>query len=133
MGLSRLADCIYKGRGTRPGRTQARRMWKEAAESGEVLSMIALGDDCAARGETGRALIWYRKAREAAARMPDIEYTPQVCLRMAQTETRYTSRKKGAGACGRSKAGLCPSGPGTGAGRGPVAGRGGTAHPGADR
>ena len=67
---------------------------KEAAESGEVLSMIALGDDCAARGETGRALIWYRKAREAAARMPDIEYTPQVCLRMAQTETRYTSRKK---------------------------------------
>ena len=26
--------------------------------------------------------------------MPDIEYTPQVCLRMAQTETRYTSRKK---------------------------------------
>ena len=94
MGLSRLADCIYKGRGTRPGRTQARRMWKEAAESGEVLSMIALGDDCAARGETGRALIWYRKAREAAARMPDIEYTPQVCLRMAQTETRYTSRKK---------------------------------------
>ena len=94
MGLSRLADCIYKGRGTRPGRTQARRMWKEAAESGEVLSMIALGDDCAARGETGRALIWYRKAREAAAHMPDIEYTPQVCLRMAQTETRYTSRKK---------------------------------------
>ena len=94
MGLSRLADCIYKGRGTRPGRTQARRMWKEAAESGDVLSMIALGDDCAARGETGRALIWYRKAREAAAHMPDIEYTPQVCLRIAQTETRYTSRKK---------------------------------------
>ena len=56
--------------------------------------MIALGDDCAARGETGRALIWYRKAREAAAHMPDIEYTPQVCLRVAQTETRYTSRKK---------------------------------------
>ena len=26
--------------------------------------------------------------------MPDIEYTPQVCLRVAQTETRYTSRKK---------------------------------------
>ena len=106
MGLSRLADCIYKGRGTRPGRTQARRMWKEAAESGEVLSMIALGDDCAVRGETGRALIWYRKAREAAARMPDIEYTPQVCLRMAQTETRYTSRKKALALAAEAKQGF---------------------------
>ena len=108
-------------------------MWKEAAESGEILSMIALGDDCAARGETGRALIWYRKAREAAARMPDIEYTPQVCLRMAQTETRYTSRKKALALAAEARQGFAHHGPGTGAGRGPVAGRGGPAHPGADR
>ncbi len=94
MGLSLLADCIYKGRGTRTNRAKARRMWKEAADSGEILSNIALGDDCAARGDNGRALSGYRRAREAAAHMPDIEYTPQVCLRVAQTETRYTSRKK---------------------------------------
>ena len=57
--------------------------------------MLGLGDDCAARKDgAGKALIYYRRARQAAERMPDIEYTPQVCLRMAQTETRYTSRKK---------------------------------------
>ncbi len=94
MGLALLADCIYKGRGTRPNRAEARRMWKEAAESGEILSLIALGDDCAAKGDSGRALLYYRRARVDAAHMPDIEYTPQVCLRVAQTETRYTSRKK---------------------------------------
>lgn len=93
-GLALLAGCLYKGRGVRPNRAEARRMWKKAAEAGDVLSMISLGDDCAARNDNGRALIWYRRARQASARMPDIEYTPQVCLRMAQTETRYTSRKK---------------------------------------
>ena len=94
MGLALLADCIYKGHGTRTNRAKARRMWKEAADSGEILSNIALGDDCAARGDNGRALLYYRRARSNAAHMPDIEYTPQVCLRVAQTETRYTSRKK---------------------------------------
>lgn len=94
MGLALLADCIYKGRGTRTNRAKARRMWKEAADSGEILSNIALGDDCAARGDNGRALLYYRRARANAAHMPDIEYTPQVCLRVAQTETRYTSRKR---------------------------------------
>lgn len=93
-GLSRLASCLYKGRGVRQNRTEARRMWKKAAEAGEVLSMIALGDDCAAQGDNGKALIWYRRARQSAAHVPDIEYTPRVCLRMAQTETRYTSPKK---------------------------------------
>lgn len=93
-GLALLADCIYKGRGTRTNRAEARRMWKEAADSGEILSHIALGDDCAARGDNGRALLYYRRACANAAHMPDIEYTPQVCLRVAQTETRYTSRKK---------------------------------------
>ena len=93
-GLALLADCFYKGRGVRQNRAEARRMWKQAAKAGDVLSLLALGDDCAAGGDSGRALIWYRKAREAAAHMPDIEYTPQVCLRIAQSETRYTSRKK---------------------------------------
>ena len=40
------------------------------------------------------ALIWYRSARKTAAGTPDIDHTPLVCLRMAQYETRYTSRKK---------------------------------------
>ena len=94
-GLALLADCLYKGRGFQKNRTEARRMWRTAAQAGEVLAMIGLGDDCAARKDgAGKALIYYRRARQAAERMPDIEYTPQVCLRMAQTETRYTSRKK---------------------------------------
>ena len=57
MGLALLADCIYRGRGTRTNRAKARRMWKEAADSGEILSNIALGDDYAARGDNGRALL----------------------------------------------------------------------------
>lgn len=59
--LSALGDCLYYGRGTRKNKTQARRMWKKAAQAGEV---------------------------------PDIAYTPQVCLRLAQYETQYLSRKK---------------------------------------
>jgi len=94
VGLAMLADCLYKGRGARQNRTEARRMWRKAAESGEILSLIALGDDCAEQENPGKALIWYRRARQNAAHMPDIDYTPQVCLRVAQTETRYTSRKK---------------------------------------
>ena len=31
---------------------------------------------------------------QSAAAVPGIEYTPRVCLRLAQYETRYTSRKK---------------------------------------
>mgnify|MGYP000110946539 CR=1 FL=1 len=46
------------------------------------------------RGDNGKALLWYRRARQNAAAVPDIEYTPRVCLRLAQYETRYTSRKK---------------------------------------
>ena len=36
MGLALLADCIYKGRGTRTNRAKASRMWKDAADSGEI-------------------------------------------------------------------------------------------------
>ena len=73
---------------------QARKLWKAAAESGEPTALLNLGDDCAARGDNGKALLWYRRARQNAAAVPDIEYTPRVCLRLAQYETRYTSRKK---------------------------------------
>ena len=95
MGLSLLAECLYTGRGTVQNRTEARRLWKHAAENGEVLALLALGDDAMENGnDTGKALLYYRRARENASRMPDIEYTPQICLRMAQTETRYVSVKK---------------------------------------
>ncbi len=93
-GLTLLADCIYKGRGTRQNRTEAVRMWKLAAKEGDVLAMLALGDDRALHDDNGQALIWYRSARKTAAGTPDIDHTPLVCLRMAQYETRYTSRKK---------------------------------------
>ena len=56
MGLALLADCIYKGRGTRTNRAKARRMWKEAADSGEILSNIALGDDYACLLYTSRCV-----------------------------------------------------------------------------
>ena len=81
--------------GTRKNKTQARRMWKKAAQAGEVQAMIALGDDCAASGgEMAETLQYYRRAQSAAREVPDIAYTPQVCLRLAQYETQYLSRKK---------------------------------------
>ena len=95
MGLSLLADCLYRGRGEMQNKTEARRMWRTAADHGEVLAMLSLGEDCAARGEAGKALLYYRKARQTAQGMPDIEYTPRICLRLAQAETRYVSAKKG--------------------------------------
>ena len=93
-GLSLLGECLYQGRGVPKSAAQARKMWKAAAESGEPIALLNLGDDCAARGDNGKALLWYRRARQNAASVPDIEYTPRVCLRLAQYETRYTSRKK---------------------------------------
>ena len=89
-----LADCLYRGRGEMQNKTEARRMWRTAADHGEVLAMLSLGEDCAARGEAGKALLYYRKARQTAQGMPDIEYTPRICLRLAQAETRYVSAKK---------------------------------------
>ena len=81
--------------GTRKNKTQARRMWKKAAQAGEVQAMIALGDDCAASGgEMAETLQYYRRAQSAAREVPDIAYTPQVCLRLAQYETQYLSRKR---------------------------------------
>ena len=93
-GLSLLGECLYQGRGVPKSAAQARKVWKAAAESGEPIALLNLGDDCAARGDNGKALLWYRRARQNAAAVPDIEYTPRVCLRLAQFETRYTSRKK---------------------------------------
>lgn len=93
--LALLGDCLYQGRGARRSKVQARRMWKKAAEAGEVQAMIALGDDCAASGEEmAETLQYYRRAQSAAREVPDIAYTPQVCLRLAQYETQYLSRKK---------------------------------------
>lgn len=70
-------------------------MWKKAAQAGEVQAIIALGDDCAASGgEMAETLQYYRRAQSAAREVPDIAYTPQVCLRLAQYETQYLSRKK---------------------------------------
>ena len=44
--LSMLGELLYEGKGVRRSAVQARRMWKKAAEAGDVLAMIALGDDC---------------------------------------------------------------------------------------
>lgn len=90
--LTRLAACMYKGQGLRKDRAGARRLWKQAAEAGDPLALVALGDDCAARGQDpGKALLYYRQAMQLADRQPDVEYMPHVCLRIAQQETRHIS------------------------------------------
>lgn len=95
VGLEWLGRCCYEGLGVRRSRTEARRMWKQAAEAGDVRALISLGDDCAA-GKNGaaRALLYYRQAQQLADTQPDVQYTPHVCLRMAQAETRYVSPRR---------------------------------------
>lgn len=92
--LTLLGECCYWGRGVRRSRSEARRLWTLSADAGEVLSMVALGDDCARTGNMGKALVYYRRAQQHAQLQPDIEYTPRICLRIAQNETRYLSGKQ---------------------------------------
>ena len=57
--------------------------------------MIALGDDALASDkELAVALQYYRRAQSAGRGTPDVAYTPQIRLRIAQTETRFVSRRK---------------------------------------
>lgn len=70
--------------------------------------MIALGDDAAASGqEAAAALQYYRRAQSAARGMPDVSYTPQIRLRIAQCETRYVSRKKALMELAEAEQGFC--------------------------
>jgi len=95
-GLTQLGACYYWGRGVRRNRTLARQMWKKAADSADaVLAHLYLGDDCVAMKDgEGKALFHYRRAQRAASRMPDIEYMPEVCLRISETETSRLPSKR---------------------------------------
>ena len=44
-GLSLLGECLYQGRGVPKSAAQARKLWKAAAESGEPIALLNLGDD----------------------------------------------------------------------------------------
>lgn len=93
-GLTMLGHCYYEGHGVRKDRAEARRMWKTAADGGDPMAMLALGDDLYERQNNGGALLHYRRAQKCAALIPDIQHTPYILLRMAQAETRYTDPKK---------------------------------------
>ena len=54
----------------------------------------------------GAALRAYRKAQKLCASTPDIAYMPQVCLRVAQYETQYISRKKALAQLAEAKQGF---------------------------
>lgn len=65
----------------------------------EIWEWLREGDRIAARrdgGPTdpGRALMAYRRAYAAACWQPDIAYWPEICLRLARYEVRYTSREE---------------------------------------
>ena len=93
-GLALLGELLYNGKGVRKSAAQARRLWKEAAKAGDIFALIALGDDCLKSGKgCGAALLYYRKAQVFSARTPDIAYTPQVRLRIAQCETKFISKE----------------------------------------
>ncbi len=94
--LALLADCIYQGPRHPPqqdGGPQA--LEKRRPPPGTVQAMIALGDDALASDkELAVVLQYYRRAQSAGRGTPDVAYTPQIRLRIAQTETRFVSRRK---------------------------------------
>lgn len=95
LDVSLLSGLLRSERGSDNPGAQELEAGHAAAQAGEVQAMIALGDDCAASGgEMAETLQYYRRAQSAAREVPDIAYTPQVCLRLAQYETQYLSRKK---------------------------------------
>jgi len=105
--LTLLGELFYEGKGVRRSATQARRLWKKAADSGDVLAMVALGDDCIATGKgAGAALKYYRRAQTAARSTPDIAYLPQIRLRVAQYETRFISRRQALAQMAEAKQGF---------------------------
>ena len=65
--LSMLGELLYEGKGVRRSAVQARRMWKKAAEAGDVLAMIALGDDCMASDRKSTRL---NSSHTDSSRMP---------------------------------------------------------------
>lgn len=94
-GYAMMGELLYEGKGSRRSPAQARKFWKAAAKAGDVASWVALGDDAAVQGKgSAAALKYYRRAQTLCRSTPDIAYTPQVCLRLAQYETQYISRKK---------------------------------------
>lgn len=105
-GLTLLAELLYTGQGVRKNATQARRFWKEAAKAGDILALIALGDDCLNTKGRGAALLYYRKAQTLSDKTPDIAYTPQVRLRIAQCETKFISREKAIAQLAEAKQGF---------------------------
>ena len=54
----------------------------------------------------GAALRAYRKAQKLCASTPDIAYMPQVCLRVAQYETQYISRRQALAQLAEAKQGF---------------------------
>ena len=72
-----------------------------------MAAWVALGDDAMVQGKgAGAALRAYRKAQKLCASTPDIAYMPQVCLRVAQYETQYISRKKALAQLAEAKQGF---------------------------
>lgn len=95
-GQRMLGRCYDQGRGTEPDLRSALYWLEAAAGEADVLAMLWLGDIYAAgrdsgRPDPGRALLAYRRAYKRAAEQPDLDYWPEVCLRLAQHEVRHTS------------------------------------------
>ena len=106
-GWAMMGELLYEGKGGRKSPAQARKFWKKAAEAGDVAAWVALGDDAMVQGQgAGAALRAYRKAQRLCASTPDIAYMPQVCLRIAQYETQYISRKQALAQLAEAKQGF---------------------------
>ena len=118
-GLSLLGECLYQGRGVPKSAVQARKLWKAAAESGEPIALLNLGDDCAARGDNGKALLCTAGRGRTRQRAGYRVYAPGLPAAGAVRDPLHLPQK-GAGAGSRGKAGLYHFAAGARAGRRPL-------------
>ena len=86
MGLSLLADCLYRGRGEMQNKTEARRMWRTAADHGEVLAKKAMA--LAAEAAQGFAILAREKEPDAAELQAEAE---QLLRELADPKPRNTA------------------------------------------
>jgi TPR repeat protein len=98
-GQRMLGLCYRNGRGVRRSNRMALRWLNAAAEQEDLRAQILVGDMYATgehggEPDRGLALLAYRRAFAAAEQEPDIDYWPEICLRLAQYEVCYTSREE---------------------------------------
>ena len=102
-----MGEMLYEGRGCRKSPAQARKFWKKSRRRRRCGRMGGAGRRCMVQGKgAGGGSAGLPQGSEALRLHPRHRYMPQVCLRVAQYETQYISRKKALAQLAEAKQGF---------------------------